>query len=108
MNTIQRTALVTGASAGIGAAFARHLASEGYALLLVARRIDRLKELADALTAQYGVRCDVFEADLNDPAVPAEIIAFAQKQGIAIDVLVNNAGLSGKTAFADKYARSSI
>ena len=97
MNTIQRTALVTGASAGIGAAFARHLASEGYALLLVARRIDRLKELADALTAQYGVRCDVFEADLNDPAVPAEIIAFAQKQGIAIDVLVNNAGLSGKT-----------
>jgi len=101
MNTTQRTALVTGASAGIGAAFARHLASEGYALLLVARRIDRLKELADGLTAQYGVRCDVFAADLNDPVAPAEIMAFAQKQGIAIDVLVNNAGLSGKTAFAD-------
>ncbi len=101
MSINSRTALITGASAGIGAAFARHLASEGYALLLVARRLDRLKELANELTAQHGVRCDVFAADLNDPAAPEEIVAFAQSQGIAIDVLINNAGLSGKTAFAD-------
>ncbi len=101
MNTTQRTALVTGASAGIGAAFARHLASQGYALLLVARRTDRLKELADELAAQHGVRCDVFAADLNDPAAPAEIMAYAKKQGIHVDVLINNAGLSGKSAFAD-------
>lgn len=97
----QRTALITGASAGIGAAFARHLAAEGYALLLVARRAERLQELAAELTAQHGVRCDVFAADLNDPAAPAAIIAFAESRGIAIDVLINNAGLSGKTAFAD-------
>lgn len=101
MSINSRTALITGASAGIGAAFARHLASEGYALLLVARRLDRLKELANELTAQHCVRCDVFAADLNDPAAPEEIVAFAQSQGIAIDVLINNAGLSGKTAFAD-------
>jgi len=101
MSINSRTALITGASAGIGAAFARHLASEGYALLLVARRLDRLKELANELAAQHGVRCDVFAADLNDPAAPEEIVAFAQSQGIAIDVLINNAGLSGKTAFAD-------
>lgn len=101
MTTTPRTALITGASAGIGAAFARHLAAEGYALLLVARRIERLQELATELKAQHGVRCDVFAADLNDPAAPAAIVAFAEKQGIAIDVLINNAGLSGKTAFAE-------
>lgn len=101
MNNYQRTALVTGASAGIGAAFARHLAAEGYALLLVARRIERLEALAVSINAEHGVRCDVFAADLNDPTAPAAIMAFAEQRGIAIDVLINNAGLSGKTAFAD-------
>lgn len=101
MTASTRTALITGASAGIGAAFARHLAAEGYALLLVARRVERLQELAAELTAKHGVRCDVFAADLNDPAAPGAIVAFADEQGIAIDVLINNAGLSGKTAFAD-------
>ncbi|MFN4328825.1 MAG: SDR family NAD(P)-dependent oxidoreductase [Limnobacter sp.] len=101
MSQSNRTALVTGASAGIGAAFARHLASEGYSLLLVARRAERLNELAKELSAQHDVRCDVFAADLNDPSAPAQIMAFAQEQGITIDVLINNAGLSGKTAFAD-------
>jgi short-subunit dehydrogenase len=101
MTNTTRTALITGASAGIGAAFARHLAAEGYALLLVARRVERLQELATELTSQHGVRCDVFAADLNDPAAPAAIVDFAEAQGIAIDVLINNAGLSGKTAFAE-------
>lgn len=101
MATIKRTALITGASAGIGATFARFLAAQGYDLLLVARRAERLNELSTELTAQYGVKCAVFAADLTDAQAPAKIMAFAQKQGITIDMLINNAGLSGKTAFAE-------
>jgi uncharacterized protein len=101
MNTNDRTALITGASAGIGACFARHLAREGVNLLLVARRAGRLAELAAEIREKHGVRCDVFAADLNDPSAPAAIMAFAEANGIAIDVLINNAGLSGRTAFSD-------
>ena len=100
MKTMNRTALITGASAGIGAEFARFLASEGYSLLLVARRADRLQEMATALAAQYHVRCDVFAADLTDPKAPAAIMHYANEQNIQIDILINNAGLSGKSAFA--------
>ncbi|MGH8493411.1 MAG: SDR family NAD(P)-dependent oxidoreductase [Moraxellaceae bacterium] len=101
MTAHNRTALITGASAGIGAAFARHLAREGYALLLVARRAERLEEIAAELVAAHGVRCEVFAADLNDAQAPAAIMAFAQKKGLSIDALINNAGLSGKTAFGE-------
>ncbi|TDP31924.1 SDR family NAD(P)-dependent oxidoreductase [Nocardia ignorata] len=101
MTTNPRTALITGASAGIGAAFAHHLAANGYQLLLVARRADRLRELATQLTARHDVRCEVFAADLTDNAAPAAIVDYADRQGLPVDVLINNAGLSGKTAFAD-------
>ncbi|MFC9875611.1 SDR family NAD(P)-dependent oxidoreductase [Nocardia salmonicida] len=101
MTTSPRTALITGASAGIGATFAHHLAANGYQLLLVARRVDRLQELAAQLTERHGVRCEVFAADLTDPAAPAAIVEYADQQGLDVDVLINNAGLSGKTAFAD-------
>lgn len=97
-----RTALITGASSGIGACFARFLAGQGYALLLVARRAERLQELAAELSAAHGVRCDVFAADLTDRDSPAAIMAFAESQGIQIDVLINNAGLTGNYAFADE------
>jgi short-subunit dehydrogenase len=103
MTTTPRTALITGASAGIGATFARHLAERGYQLLLVARRVDRLQELAEELTRRHGGqrRYEVFAADLTDPAAPKAIMDYADAQGLDIDVLINNAGLSGKTAFAD-------
>ncbi|CAM3710917.1 SDR family NAD(P)-dependent oxidoreductase [Smaragdicoccus niigatensis] len=101
MTANSRTALVTGASAGIGTAFARHLAAQGYSLLLVARRADRLNDLAAELRDTHAVRCDVFAADLTDPAAPAAIVDHATLQGIQIDVLINNAGLSGNTAFTE-------
>ncbi|MFF3228781.1 SDR family NAD(P)-dependent oxidoreductase [Nocardia suismassiliense] len=101
MTTSPRTGLITGASAGIGAAFAHHLAANGYQLLLVARRGDRLRELAARLTERHDVRCEVFAADLTDPAAPTAILDHADQQGLPIDILINNAGLSGKTAFAD-------
>lgn len=101
MTTTRPTALVTGASAGIGAAFAELLAREGHDLVLVARRADRLTELADRLTTEHGVSCTVLAADLTDPAAPEALMASIREHGLTIDVLVNNAGMSGSEAFAD-------
>jgi len=96
------TALVTGASAGLGAEFARQLAARGLDLLLVARREDRLKELARELAAAYGCRVEVFAADLGEPDAPERIAAFAAAQGLQIDWLVNNAGAAGPDLLADR------
>lgn len=96
-----RGALVTGASAGIGACFARLLAAEGHDLLLVARREDRLTALADELSATHGVRCEYLALDLADPGAPARLVEHAAERDFDIDILINNAGLSGKGAFAE-------
>ena len=87
-----RTALVTGASAGIGAAFARVLAARGYRLILTARRADRLATLAGELREHHGVEVDTVVADLGDPAAPAALVTELQRRGLHVDVLVNNAG----------------
>lgn len=100
MSTPRRTALITGASAGIGATFARHLAAEGYDLLLVARRAERLQALASELSRAHGVRCELLSADLADPASPRRVADYARQQGLQVDFLVNNAGLSGHQKFA--------
>jgi short-subunit dehydrogenase len=94
-----RTALVTGASAGIGASFARHLAAEGYNLILVARREDHLRKLAEELTRQYPNRYEVLAADLADPSTPAQIVAATHELGMPVDFLVNNAGFGAKERF---------
>jgi len=88
-------ALVTGASAGLGAEFARQLAARGLDLLVVARREERLKALAAELAAAHGVRVDVFAADLAEREAPARIESFVADRGLRIDWLVNNAGLAG-------------
>lgn len=101
VSTTRRTALVTGASAGIGAAFARHLAAQGNDVVLVARREDRLTELAEELRKGYGVTATVIAADLNDVGGPRNIVEQCTSQGIDIDILINNAGFSGNGSFAD-------
>lgn len=95
MTRVRRRALVTGASAGIGAEFARQLAASGHDLVLVARRADRLEELARDLRAQHGVDVLCLEGDLADREVPERIHADLAARGFEIDVLVNNAGASG-------------
>ncbi len=97
-----RTALVTGASAGIGQAFAELLAARGFDLVLTARRADRLEALAQALAAAHGVRAHVLPADLADPAAPAALCARLAERGLAIDFLVNNAGYG----VPGKYAKT--
>jgi short-subunit dehydrogenase len=89
---MRRTALVTGASSGIGAAFADVFAAEGFDLVLTARREDRLRDLATRLEHTHGVRVRTIVEDLSDPAAPARLCAAIAAQGTAIDALVNNAG----------------
>lgn len=94
------TALVTGASAGIGLELARILAREGHDLVLVARRESALKELAGELKDRHGADCTVIAADLADPDACDRIV---QALGdTTIDVLVNNAGFGGVGPFVQR------
>jgi len=88
-----RTALVTGASSGIGREIARELARRGHGLTLVARSADKLAELADELRGEAG-RVEVLPTDLSDPAARAGLPERVEGLGLGVDVLVNNAGLS--------------
>ena len=88
----KKTALITGASAGIGAAIAKVFAAHGFDLVLTARRADRLDALADELRAAHGRTVHVIAADLADPAAPARLFDVIARQGLSIDALVNNAG----------------
>jgi short-subunit dehydrogenase len=87
------TALVTGASKGIGEAFAEHLAARGMNLVLVARSLDALDSLAKRLSDKYGGNYVTLKADLADPDITNWIAGELERRGIQVDLLVNNAGL---------------
>ena len=91
-------ALITGASAGIGVAIARELASHGAKIILTARRKDRLEALAAELAGK-GTEVRIVVADLNDTAAPQQIYDATEGAGITVDILINNAGLGQFGAF---------
>ena len=95
-----RRALITGASAGIGAALARALAARGDDLVLVARRRDRLEELQKSLSAQHKVSVDVLRADLTKPD-DLDRVAAAIESDDHLGLVVNNAGFAGYRPFKD-------
>ena len=99
----RRLCLITGASAGIGAAFARLYASRGYDLVLTARRADRLALIADDVVRRHGIQALAIPADLADPAAPGHILDRITGHGRQVDALVNNAGygLAGPYAALD-------
>ncbi|MGW6795244.1 SDR family NAD(P)-dependent oxidoreductase [Streptomyces chartreusis] len=93
------TALITGASKGIGASYARELASRGANLVLVARSEGVLKKLASQLQSAHKVRVDVIAADLFDRSAPQTIADTLTERGIEVDLLINNAGLGASGPF---------
>lgn len=95
-----RTALVTGASAGIGQSYASLLAAKGYDVVVIARRVDRLEALAARLEGQFGVRVRPLAADLSDRDAPRRLACEIEQSGLVISYLVNNAGYSQMGPFA--------
>lgn len=93
-------ALITGASSGLGAGFARALATRGHDLVLVARRMDRLEALASELEAERGVRVLPLRVDLAENGAETEVLSGVERAGLAVGMLVNNAGFSIPQSFA--------
>jgi short-subunit dehydrogenase len=94
------TALVTGASSGIGRELARQLAERGHGVTLVARRAERLEELAEELRAKHGVRVEVMPTDLTDQTATDRLIDEIAARGLNVEILVNNAGFGIYAPFA--------
>ena len=93
--------LITGASSGFGEEFARQYAEQGHSLVLVARRLDRLQALAETLRGQYDIDVVVEQVDLSDIAAVVQLQQRLREQGIAIDILINNAGHGLQGPFVD-------
>ena len=87
-----KTALITGASSGIGLELAHLFARDGYRLVLLARSRSTLRQIADDLQSRYSITVRIEPKDLSHPASPAELYQELQEAGILVDVLVNNAG----------------
>src|SRR5262245_9797559 len=99
-------ALITGASAGIGQAFARALAKEKMDLVLCARRRDRLEALAGELGKTHGVRAEVLPLDLGEPGATAALVGGVRDLGLPIGLLVASAGFGTYGAFTEISAEA--
>ncbi len=97
---MSETALITGASSGLGAEYAKLFAADKRDVVLVARRRDRLQALANELTGKWGIKAQVIAEDLVDPAAPQRIAEEVKRDGLQIDYLVNNAGFGATGPFA--------
>src|SRR5580704_272179 len=95
------TALITGASGGIGEELARIFAAHKHDLVLVARTEDKLQSLSAELSRAHGIQSRVLAADLSDPAAPPRLFQALQDQRVTIDALVNNAGFGMRGAYAE-------
>lgn len=102
------TALVTGASFGLGADFARALAAAGAHLILTARSMDRLQALRQEIEQRHRVRVTVIAEDLSDPQGPERLARAIQAMGTPVDVLINNAGFGQHGPFVGEDAQSQV
>ena len=93
-------ALITGASSGIGASYAKQLAGKGFDLILLARRKERLQFLADKLQSDYSIRCEIISADLSNCEEINKVVNYIH-QVDTLDILINNAGFATVGHFAD-------
>lgn len=100
--------LITGASSGFGEEFARQYAGQGHSLVLVARRLDRLQALAEALRRQYRIEIVVEQVDLSDIAAITRLHLRLQERGVAIDILINNAGHGLQGPFVDSQLDAAL
>ena len=99
---MSKTALITGASSGIGMEFARYHAKRGGDLVVVARRQDPLEALKSELESTHGVKVSVIAQDVGSPAQATALYEAVKAQGIDVDILINNAGFGGHGAFLDR------
>src|SRR6185295_17293353 len=99
--TAKSWVLITGALSGFGEEFARQYAEQGHALVLVARRLDRLQAIAEAIRQQHHVEVVVEQVDLSDVGAIVQLQERLRERGIAIDILINNAGHGLQGPFLD-------
>ncbi|MEM1076165.1 MAG: SDR family oxidoreductase [Pseudomonadota bacterium] len=99
---MSKTALITGASSGIGAEFARYHAAKSGDLVIVARRKAPLEALKQELEAAHNVTVTVLDMDVGTPAQATKLFKAVRAQGIDVDILINNAGFGGHGAFLDR------
>jgi uncharacterized protein len=95
------TAVITGASSGLGEAMARELAGRGHGVTLVARSEERLRGLAEELAGRHAVRAEAIACDVTDPDARDRLAAEVERLGLRVDVLVNNAGFGTYKPFAE-------